>query len=322
MLPRVGDSLSFLYADVVRIVQDDSGVSAETTDASGETTRVYLPTAALSCVLLGPGTSITQPAMAAFARHGTTLVCTGSGGVRSYSATAADSLTTRWLEHQVHQWSDPERRLAVARAMYLHRFDMPVPEGTPLNTLRGLEGQRVKALYKHLARQYRVGRFTRNYDPDAWDDQDPVNLALSSANQCLYGIVHAALVAMGCSTALGFVHQGKQHAMVYDIADLYKAELTIPLAFSLHDSPKPEAMARRSFREELRLYRLLPRIVGDIQRLLAPQEAEPVPEGESVPLVELWDPEGGAVPGGVNYARDVGDEPSADDGTDPPATPF
>ena len=82
MLPRVGDSLPFLYADIVRIVQDDTGVSAETTSEDGDVTRVYLPTASLSCVLLGPGTSITQPALATFARHGTTVICTGSGGVR------------------------------------------------------------------------------------------------------------------------------------------------------------------------------------------------------------------------------------------------
>ncbi|MBO8202702.1 type I-E CRISPR-associated endonuclease Cas1 [Streptomyces smyrnaeus] len=313
MLPRVGDSLSFLYADVVRIVQDDTGVCAETTTADDETTRVYLPTSALSCLLLGPGTSITQPAMATLARHGTTVVCTGSGGVRCYSATTSDALTTRWLEHQVHQWSAPERRLAVARQMYLKRFNVPVPPTTPLDKLRGLEGQRVKALYKHLTQQHRIGRFKRNYDPASWDDQDPVNLALSSANTCLYGIVHAALVALGCSTALGFVHQGKQHAMVYDIADLYKADLTIPLAFSLHNSPHPEAMARRSFREGLRLYKLLPKIVADIQSLLAPGETEPLPDGHAVELVNLWDPEAGSVPAGVNYAH----EASAPQATDP-----
>ncbi|WP_369383182.1 type I-E CRISPR-associated endonuclease Cas1e [Streptomyces sp. cg36] len=302
MLPRVGDSLSFLYADVVRIVQDDTGVCAETTTAEGETTRVYLPTAALSCVLLGPGTSITQPALATFARHGTTVVCSGSGGVRCYSTTTSDALTTRWLEHQVHQWCDPQRRLEVARQMYLKRFDTPVPASTPLNKLRGLEGQRVKALYRLLAQQHRIGRFRRNYDPAAWDDQDPVNLALSSANTCLYGIVHAALAALGCSPALGFVHQGKQHAFVYDIADLYKAEITIPLAFALHDASHPEAMARRGFREGLRLYKLLPRIVTDVQSLLAPDDAHAIPDGQEVELVNLWDPDVGSVPAGVNYA--------------------
>ncbi|MDJ1130578.1 type I-E CRISPR-associated endonuclease Cas1e [Streptomyces iconiensis] len=302
MLPRFGDSLSFLYADVVRIVQDDTGISAETTSADGETTRVYLPTSALSCLLLGPGTSITQPALSTLARHGTTVVCTGSGGVRCYSATTPASLTTRWLEHQVHRWSDTERRLAVAREMYLMRFQTRVPPSTELASLRGMEGQRMKALYKLLAQQHRIGRFRRAYDPDSWDTQDPVNLALSSANTCLYGIVHAALTALGCSPALGFVHQGAQLAFVYDVADLYKAELTVPLAFSLHDSTNPEAEARRRFRQELRLFKLLPRIVNDVQTLLAPEEADPLPDGQAVDMVNLWDPTSGSVPAGVNYA--------------------
>ncbi|WP_198358767.1 type I-E CRISPR-associated endonuclease Cas1e [Streptomyces fildesensis] len=313
MLPRVGDSLSFLYADIVRIVQDDTGVCAETTSKDGEITRVYLPTSALSCLLLGPGTSITQPALTTFARHGTTVVCTGSGGVRCYSATTSDALTTRWLEHQVRQWSDPERRLAVARQMYLSRFNIAVHPATKLEQLRGLEGQRVKALYKALAQQHRIGRFRRAYDPAAWSEQDPVNLALSSANTCLYGIVHAALNALGCSPALGFVHQGKQHAFVYDIADLYKAELTIPLAFSLHNSAYPEAMARRSFREGLRLYKLLPRIVRDVQRLLAPDETDPLTDGHAVDLVDLWDPDVGSVPAGTNYADYATDNNTTED---------
>ncbi len=246
MLPRVADSLSFLYLDVVRVHQDDTGVCAEiTTEKRGRET-VYLPTASLACVLLGPGTSITARALATFARHGTTVVATGMGGVRCYSATVPGTLTTTWLEHQARAWADDTSRLAVATAMYEHRFGPgQAPANATLQQLRGLEGQRVKALYRLLATQHRVGRFRRAYDPETWDTQDPVNLALSAANTCLYGITHAALVALGCSPALGFVHSGNQQSFVYDIADLYKAELTIPLAFSLHASapPKPKPAA-------------------------------------------------------------------------------
>ncbi|MFF8387400.1 type I-E CRISPR-associated endonuclease Cas1e [Streptomyces kanasensis] len=301
MLPRIADSLSFLYLDIVRVRQDDTGVLAEVTTERRGTETVYLPTAALSCVLLGPGTSITARAMATLARHGTTLVITGAGGVRCYAATLPDSLTTTWLERQVRLWADDHQRLAVATAMYEKRFGAgTVAPGANLDTLRGMEGQRVKAHYRLLAQQYKIGRFRRSYDPAAWDDQDPVNLALSSANTCLYGIVHAAITALGCSPALGYVHSGNQQAFVYDIADLYKAELTIPLAFSLHASPQPEGDARRSFRDGLRLFKLLPRIVTDIQSLLAPGHKHEAPDPEEQ-LVNLWDPVSGAVPGGANH---------------------
>lgn len=302
MLPRIADSLSFLYLDIVRIHQDDTGVCAEVTSERRGTETVYLPTAALSCVLLGPGTSITARALATLARHGTTVLVTGSGGVRCYAAALPDSLTTTWLERQTRTWADDHQRLAIATAMYEKRFGTrTVPSGTSLEQLRGMEGQRVKALYRLLAQQYKIGRFRRAYDPASWDTQDPVNLALSSANTCLYGIVHAAILALGCSPALGYVHSGNQQAFVYDIADLYKAELTIPLAFSLHASTNPEAEARRSFRDGLRLFKLLPRIVTDIQTLLDPQSKHEAPDPEEQ-LVDLWDPVTGTVPGGTNHA--------------------
>ncbi|QEV43167.1 type I-E CRISPR-associated endonuclease Cas1 [Streptomyces nodosus] len=301
MLPRVTDSLSFLYLDVVRVLQDDTGVCAEVTSERHGRQTVYLPTAALSCVLLGPGTSITARALATLARHGTTVLVTGSGGVRCYAGAQPDSLSTTWLERQVRAWADDSLRLVVATAMYEKRFGGgTVPPGTTLEQLRGMEGQRVKAQYRILAQQYKIGRFRRAYDPAQWHGQDPVNLALSSANTCLYGIVHAAVLALGCSPALGFVHSGNQQALVYDIADLYKAELTIPLAFSLHAATNPEAEARRSFREGLRLFRLLPRIVHDLQDLLDPSGDREVPDPEEQ-LVDLWDPVAGSLPGGANH---------------------
>lgn len=300
MLPRVSDSLSFLYLDAVRIVQDDTGVCARVGTAGGGD-RVYLPTAALSCVLLGPGTSITQPALATLARHGTTVVCTGSGAVRAYAGIQPGSLTTHWLEKQALAWASDDARLAVATRMYQRRFGDGVPPGMSLAQLRGVEGQRVKALYKLLAGKHKIARFRRNYDPDAWESQDPVNLALSAANTCLYGVVHSAVLALGCSPALGFIHSGTQHAFIYDIADLYKAETTIPLAFSLHSSTRPEQEVRRRLREEFRLFKLLPRIVTDIQQILDPQSS-PDQLDRSPDLVHLWDPELGALPAGVNYA--------------------
>lgn len=310
MLPKVADSLSFLYLDMVRLVQDDTGVCARIKVDEDRTDTVYVPTASLSCLLLGPGVSVTTRALATLARHGTSVVCVGAGGVRAYAGILPDSLTTHWLERQVRAWGDEQQRLDIAKRMYGMRFSDELPDGVQLAQLRGLEGQRMKALYRILTEQHGIGRFRRNYHPDQWQAQDPVNLALSAANTCLYGIVHAALLALGCSPALGFVHSGTQHALVYDVADLYKAKTTLPVAFSLHSSSNPEAEARRKFREELRLFRLLPTIVRDVQTLLTPaalrdpEDDDPEEHGErqDVRMVHLWDPQAGALPAGVNYA--------------------
>jgi CRISPR-associated protein Cas1 len=263
ILPRIADSLSFLYIDIARIVQDDTGVCAQVQSKRG-TDQVYLPTAAVTCLLLGPGTSITARALSTLARHGTTVLCVGAGAVRCYSSTAPDSQSTHWLERQVHAWSDNDTRLQVAVRMYEQRFGETTRPGTTLAQLRGLEGQRMKALYKTLAETHHIRRFRRNYDRSTWDNQDPVNLALSAASTCLYGVTHAALTALGCSPALGFIHTGTQHAFVYDVADLYKARITVPLAFSLHNSTTPERDTRRRLRDQFRLLKLLPRIVTDV----------------------------------------------------------
>ncbi len=303
MLPRISDSLSFLYADIVRIVQDDTGVCAQVDSPRGQE-RVYIPTAALTCVLLGPGTSITSRAISTFARHGTSIVCVGTGAVRCYAGVLPDSLTTGWLEKQARAWSDDVARLEVAKRMYERRFNDAVPAGTTLAQLRGMEGQRMKSLYRMLATQHKVGRFRRNYEGDNWDTQDPVNLALSAANTCLYGVVHAAILALGCSPALGYVHTGTQHAFVYDVADLYKARITLPLAFSLHASTDPERDARWRLREQFRLLKLLPTIVNDIQSLLDPAIPKSTGQPPAADLVSLWDPDAGTVPAGRNYGTD------------------
>ncbi|GAA3446731.1 CRISPR-associated endonuclease Cas1 [Planomonospora venezuelensis] len=304
MLPRIADSLSFLYMESVKIVQDDTGICARVDSSRGDE-RVYLPTASLACVLLGPGTSITQPAMATFARHGTSLVCVGAGGVRSYAGVTPAQLTSGWLERQARAWASEEERLRVAVRMYEHRFGTAAaPTGVTLAQLRGLEGQRVKALYRTLAMKYGIERFRRNYDPAAWDDQDPVNLALSAANAALYGVVHAAVLALGCSPALGFIHSGTQMSFVYDVADLYKAKVTIPLAFSLAGSFQPEREARVRLREEFRLLKLMPAIVTDIQGLIDPES--PRESAERVAdVIHLWDPDLGSLPAGVNYGDEA-----------------
>ena len=60
-----------------------------------------------------------------------------------------------------------------------------------------------------------------------------MNQALSAGHACLYGVAHAVIAALGCSPGLGFIHVGHERSFVYDIADLYKADLTIPIAFEI-----------------------------------------------------------------------------------------
>ncbi|GAB3910542.1 hypothetical protein GCM10027612_86560 [Microbispora bryophytorum subsp. camponoti] len=117
----------------------------------------------------------------------------------------------------------------------------------------------------------------------------------------MYGVIHAAVLALGCSPALGFVHSGTQMAFVYDVADLYKARITIPLAFSLHSSTDPEREARRRLREGFRAFKLMPQIVADVQSLFDPSGDSSSTVDRASDLVHLWDPQAGPLPAGVNY---------------------
>ncbi|WP_086820197.1 type I-E CRISPR-associated endonuclease Cas1e [Allokutzneria sp. NRRL B-24872] len=299
-VPRVSDRLSFLYLDTVRITADRNGVCASA-DAPSGPTRVHLPTAGIASVLLGPGTSITHAAITTLTRDGATVAFTGDGGVRCYSAFLHDSTSTTVLDRQVAVVSNDQQRLAAAQRLYQLRFHDPLPDELTLARLRGLEGQRVKAHYRVMAQQHGLPRFRRSYDPHDWPSQDPVNMALTAGNTALYGIVTAVILSLGASPALGILHHGQQRAFTYDIADLYKADVVIPLAFSLHAHPTPDREVRRRLRDKLRLLRLIPRIVDDIHHVLGLSTPDTPPRGD---LIDLWDPEGN-VASGRNYSDTV-----------------
>ena len=96
---------------------------------------------------------------------------------------------------------------------------------------------------------------------------------------CLYGLAHAVIVALGCAPGLGFVHVGHECSFVYDIADLYKAEVTIPIAFEVA-AQAPEdlpAVVRRRVRDTMVEHHILERMVHDIRWLLLTEEEQLFP---------------------------------------------
>ena len=125
--------------------------------------------------------------------------------------------------------------------------------------------------------------------------RDPVNRALSCANSCLYGICHAAILASGYSPGIGFIHTGKQLSFVYDIADFYKVDITIPIAFQMAEEPVAtlERAVRHACRDKFRATKLLQRIVPDIQKALdvkSDPSAEFAPDTDPALPTALWTP--------------------------------
>ena len=135
-----------------------------------------------------------------------------------------------------------------------------------------------------------------------------MNQALFAGHACLYGLAYAVIVSLGCSPGLGFVHVGHDRSFVYDIADLYKAEVTIPIAFEVaaEDPPDLPSVVRRRVRDAMVSGHILERMVHDIRYLLLPKENLE----ETEDAVYLWDNQLGTVANGKNYFREGEGEPS------------
>lgn len=274
----VRERLSVLFVERCQLdVLDGAFVAVDTTGI-----RTHIPIGGVACLLLEPGVRVSHAACKLAAEVGTLLVWVGEAGVRLYSAGQPGGARADRLLHQARLALDDDARLKVVREMYRRRFGDEPPQRRSVEQLRGIEGTRVRALYKLLAGQYCVKWQGRNYDRNDWDAADPVNRCLSAANHCLYGVVEAAVLAAGYAPAIGFIHSGKPLSFVYDIADLYKFETVVPAAFAVaakSTGGNDERTVRQSCRDMFRRTRLLERIIPDIEELLAAG-------GLSVPVVD------------------------------------
>ncbi|WP_201153600.1 type I-E CRISPR-associated endonuclease Cas1e [Rhodothalassium salexigens] len=263
-------------------------------DAEG--VRTVIPVGGMTCLLLEPGTRISHAAVGLAARAGTLLMWVGEAGVRLYSAGQPGGARADRLLHQARTALDQTARLKVVRRMYELRFGEPAPERRSVDQLRGIEGARVRALYQSFARDYGARWNGRVYDPDDFDSGDLANRCLSSATACLHALAEAAILAAGYAPAIGFLHTGKARAFAYDIADIFKFDTVVPVAFKVtgavqHNRPidgrpvgEPTRAVRLLARDSFRKTRLLEKLIPTIEDVLAaggltppeaPAEAQP-----------------------------------------------
>lgn len=295
-LPKISDRVSFIYVEHSRINRVDSAVTVA--DARG---IVRIPAAMIGVLLLGPGTEISHRAMELLCDTGTSISWVGERGVRQYAHGRALAHSTRLLERQAKLVSNTRSRLQVARMMYQMRFPGEDVSSYTMQQLRGREGARVRRVYVNQSKKFGVAWSGREYNPDNFEDGSVVNQALSAGNVALYGLVHSIIVALGLAPGLGFVHTGHDLSFVYDIADLYKAEITIPIAFEIASAYSKEDDIGRVTRLRIRDCfidgKLMVRIVQDLQMLMGVEPEEEV----RATVMDLWDDKGELVKFGVNY---------------------
>jgi CRISP-associated protein Cas1 len=283
------DRLSILFIEKGQLdVLDGAFVVVDKTGI-----RTHIPVGGVACLMLEIGTRVSHAACALAGRVGTLLVWVGEAGVRLYSAGQPGGARSDKLLYQAKLALDPDLRLKVVRRMYSLRFGEEPPARRSVEQLRGIEGVRVREMYKRIATQFGVKWKARNYDVADWDRGDLPNRCLSASTSCLYGVTEAAVLAAGYAPAIGFIHTGKPLSFVYDVADVYKFETVVPLAFRIAatNPVKPEQAVRLACRDIFRQSKLLERIIPGIEDMLAAGEIQPpdVPEdaiGPAIPNAE------------------------------------
>tara|TARA_R110002072_G_scaffold302354_1_gene484876 strand:- start:56120 stop:57046 length:927 start_codon:yes stop_codon:yes gene_type:complete len=264
-LTRFQDRLSYLYLEKGHIEQDSKSVAYVT-----EKQRVPIPAADLALLMLGPGTTITHKAICNLGDCNCTVVWVGEQGVRFYCHGRGGTHFSSNLMEQATLAANLRTRRQVVVRMYEKRFGEKIESDLHIQAIRGKEGYRVRSAYQKLAAEYGVQWTGRNYDAQNWNRGDPLNRALSAASACLNGIVHSGIVSVGYSAAIGFVHTGKMLSFVYDVADLYKVDLIVPLVFqTVADSDQNvESRVRHACRDLFRKTQFLERLVPDIREVL------------------------------------------------------
>ena len=244
-----------------------------TAGSPGMEAGVYaVPYQTVSVILLGPGTTISHDALRICARHGTGIVAVGDDGVRAYTAPPLGPDQSRVARDHALLWADKAQRRLVARRLYAWRMGEVFPD-RDLNALRGMEGSRMKALYRTLAAQYGIRWKGRRYKRDVPDWADQPNQAINHAATAMEAAAAVAVASVGALPQLGFIHEDPGVSFVLDIADLYRGEITLPVAFAAvrqhrkRPDMKLERIVRLNAGREFRRRKLVPEMIDRIKEL-------------------------------------------------------
>jgi CRISPR-associated protein Cas1 len=236
-----------------------------------------IPFQTLSTIILEPGTTVSHDALRLLARHGTGLIVSGEEGVRFYASMPFGQDESTLARQQVRLWSDEASRIQVARRMYAWRLGEVLPSDD-LTVLRGIEGARVKTMYRTLARQFGIHWAGRRYDRDDPEATDRVNQAVNHASAALRAAGMIAIAATSTIPQLGFIHEDSSQALCLDVADLYRESVCLPAAFKAvkqwetDGSETLERYARRAAGRALRERQVIPAMIDRIKLLFAPAQ--------------------------------------------------
>lgn len=240
---------------------------------------LQIPHQAVSMILLGPGSSVTHDALRILARHGTLMAAVGQDGVRTYTAPPLLPDRSDVARRQAELWGNSRRRVSVARHMYALRLGEILPH-RDLDTLRGIEGARVKSIYRLMAEKHGIPWQGRRYDRNDPNAADIPNQSINHAATAVQGAAAIAVQSLAAIPQLGFIHEDSGQAFVLDIADLFRDTVTLQIAFASAkkalngDATSIDRLVRREASTVFRKQNVIASMIDKIKLVLRTEETD------------------------------------------------
>ena len=266
------------YLEHAKVLQADDRI-VYLTDTGQDVEQMFnIPDKNTSLLMLGKGTSITDAAARKLAESNVMLAFCGSGGSPLFSAMDMmfmppqdEYRPTEYAQAWITRWMDELQRMEMARCFLRKRVelvvrawgqtDVTIPdthvEGflsdmeqcQTATHLLSAEAAWAKRLYALLAKRFRLP-FAREEGKRANESAaDRVNGFLDHGNYIAYGYAAVVLHTLGIPFAFPVLHgKTRRGALVFDVADVIKDALVMPMAFQFGmDSRKKDS----AFRAEL-----------------------------------------------------------------------
>lgn len=251
------------YLEHARVMQKDDRVLYFLEDGQPIEKAFGIPDKNTAFLLLGKGTSITDAAVRKLAESNVVIGFCGSGGSPLFGALDLAFMTpedcyrpTQYAQAWLEKWMDEGKRVQLAKVFIEKRIrwtiEAWVKQGLtiPPETIRKLrevtarpssgipellsaEGAWAKSLYAYLAQLHGMSGFSRDEGQRRKDGA--INLAnsfLDHGNYIAYGYAATALHGLGIPYCFPIIHgKTRRGALVFDVADLIKDGLVMPMAF-------------------------------------------------------------------------------------------
>ena len=253
------------YLEYCRILQKDGRV-LYLTETKEDNLYWNIPIANTTVILLGTGTSITQAAMRMLASSGVLVGFCGGGGTPLLMGTEIEWMTpqseyrpTEYVQGWMSFWFDEQKRLVIAKYFQqermsfirkvwgndrdlgeyefdskdfeidslLNKYSSQFQKSKFVSELLQNEALLTKQLYRIAVKRCNYGEFTREREAE-----DKANCFLNHGNYLAYGLAASCLWVLGIPHGFAVMHgKTRRGALVFDVADLIKDALVLPMAF-------------------------------------------------------------------------------------------